>query len=129
MKVSELEAGATCDALVALAQGWELVEDFMDSGCDDWIANDSVWAGYSKEKYQPSTNGGQWAEIVANSSRLAIFTSQNNVDALYCDDKGDHHFITVHYEISDDIGLAVCKAFLASKWGDTIPDEIMERFR
>jgi len=119
MLVSELTAGKQLDSLVALAQGWTLWAEGVPY---------STWSEFDATPYQPSTNGAQAFELLKENSRIALFTSQNNVDALYYDNNGNHHFKTFHYKTNSEISEAICKAFLVGEFeGDEIPDEIMAR--
>ena len=124
MKVSELKAGATCDALVALAQDLPLSEEW------NCVVGDGIFIGKGDggmKVYSPSTNGAQCFELIE------IF----NVEILdgFPDRQGVQRKarlplrVDIDWQYSATTKLAVCKAVIASKFGDTIPCEIMERLR
>jgi hypothetical protein len=124
METSELEAGQITDALVALAQGWELI-DFPGDGAMYW--DDPNGSSIELEyKYTPSTTGkAQCFELIekfqftvefvpAIGWRCALdFIDEPQVEIVGCSTPA----------------LAICKAVIASKWGDMIPDEMWEKVK
>ncbi len=114
MQTSELVAGQQTDALVALAQDWEvkplLTSYWMERGSDKVIM--------PIDDYSPSTTRAQWAGLIEVFKLSPVYDES----AWY----------VIGYRecgYSDTPGLAICKAVIAAKWGDEIPDEILEKVK
>ena len=122
MRVSELEVGPVCDSLVALAQDWALIESYDDSRFDYWEFDD----GYCDVKEYTPSQGNQQTYEVAQKFKLRVDFKHHT--AAYC--RWDE--LTPDYWTEyggKTTALAVCKAVIASEWGDTIPDDVMEQVR
>ena len=123
--VSTLKAGPTLNALVALAQGWI------------WNGKDSCWMIPVQTitgdidfdaivKYQPSINGAQAFELIEKF--------KTDID---CDECLWTVIIWPAYGLSANVvkqkgtttAEAICKSVVASKYGDTIPDDVMESLK
>ena len=123
MKTADLVAGPQADALVALAQDGDIKLSV------NWPVV-TLGPAYMLV-YSPSTNPAQWVELI---EVLVDFLTdypviqQFNKDTwgIYCPKWGDKNG---DYVYAPTIGLAICKAVIAAKWGDTIPDEIWEKVK
>jgi len=120
MKISELKAGATLDALVALAQ------PDLQLG-DDWKQDGYIilggFGGTPPIKYDPSSGNAQTYELI---EKFGVAVSPESHGKWCAEYYGDGHVNPVEYWGSTS-AEAICKAVIASKWGDTIPDEIWEK--
>jgi len=113
MKISELEQGSITDALVALAQEWENHSSKL------WLTDDGFMP---KKSYTPSSGNAQTFDLI----------EKFKINLNYVD-----HFLEDTYWVansrtntgSSTPAISICKAVIASKWGDEIPDEIMEKVR
>ena len=123
MKVSDLKAGATTDVLVAMAQGWRLE---IHSGGTGASAHE-MWHDKSNScvavNYHPTTKPAQWAELI---ERFEMRVGMEEVDVWEATAWRD---FTAYKKRGSTPALAICKAVIASKWGDTIPEEIMEQVK
>ena len=124
-KVSELKAGPQLDALVALAQGWKrygYVQWSIPSTEERPVG--SVRQPNLVSEYQPSTNRVQWAELIEE------FKIHLDPPIL---NQGWEAFsakaLSMYRQQGSTPAEAICKAVVASKWGDTIPDEIMDSLK
>ena len=118
MQVSELKADSTTDALVALAQGWE---QRPTTGQFTWYTKEGYQA-IPVKSYQPSTNGAQAFELI---EKFIV-----NIKSLPIEDNERiwvAHCICHDSEVGSTPTLAICKAVIASKWGDEVPDAVMEK--
>ena len=125
IETNSLKAVPTLDALVALAQGW--IRNSKDS-C--WMIPVQTITGDidfdAIVKYQPSINGAQAFELIEKF--------KTDID---CDECLWTVTIWPIYGLSADVAKqkgstpaeAICKAVVASKYGDTIPDDVMESLK
>jgi hypothetical protein len=138
MNVSELKAGATLDSLVALAQEWKFMQvegnERMVIISKTGKAIDYLCRGHtclemlnsSKTLYQPSTNGAQSFELIPLIIQIVI---EQDGDTFYIYRGGVDSLFGQPLSSSEALEVALCKAVIAAKWGDTIPDDVMEQVR
>jgi len=129
MKVSELKAGATLDSLVAMAQGWDgphKTNYTRQPNATYWIPKGEI---REVENYTPSSGNAQTYELI----------EKFRIQLLPLADDGKY---TGEWEaaIINAAGLitgygystpaeAICKAVIASVYGDVIPNDVMEQVR
>lgn len=124
MKIADLKADATTDALVAMAQGWEWHES-NGEGIDCWFKRGAKPWTLAMQNYHPTTNPAQWAELVGEF--------KVSVKWMYCDKRWEactdrnQPEATLIWGVGLTPALAICKAVIASVWGDEIPDAIWEK--
>lgn len=118
MQTSDLVAGQQTDALVALAQGWDIKLSV------DWPVV-TLGPAYMRV-YSPSTNPAQWAELIPLLHGVII---EQDGDSYYIYVGGIDSLSGMWLSVDESIGLAICKAVIAAKWGDVIPDEIWEKVK
>ncbi len=117
MKTADLAAGPQTDALVALAQELPLSSEFNQ---DDHIL---VGVGDGDlYRYSPSSTPAQWAELIEVFPMVYGARIEPGKHKAQCLEG-----FVVELSDSATAGLAICKAVIAAKWGDTIPDEIWEK--
>ena len=122
MKTADLVTGPQTDALVALARGWAILQPSTTI-----IFGNGQRSSMKLKDYQPSTNPTQWAELQLEFKVAAglvnYYEPENGWNAsLYRNSAKCEVWCK-----GETLGLAICKAVIASKWGDTIPDEIWEK--
>ena len=129
MKTADLVAGPQTDALVALAQDWE-VERYRQGWrvirgkCIAYHIGVVGWG--NPANYSPSSTPAQWAELIEEFGlsplphvvENGIITSWSCARWWPCN--------AIKPLIGPEIGLAICKAVIAAKWGDEIPAEILD---
>lgn len=113
MKTADLVADHRTDALVALARKWELLKQ-------DGLWKDTDGYGRPVDSYSPSTTRAQWAELIEVFEMDIFSRKKSTLVAIWIDDDTQLRFI------AKTIGLAICKAVIAAKWGDELPDEIWD---
>ena len=117
MKTADLIADHRTDALVALARG----KRFMVKGGTFIVgplSEGSAWIGYS-----PSTVPAQWAELIEPFVDNIKWSGIKQIAIDWHVRSGGH------VKSASTLGMAICKAVIASKWGDEIPDEIWENVK
>ena len=126
MRTANLVAGPQTDALVALARDWH-------RQCGGWFSGlrygESKFI-ISKKEYSPSTTRAQWAEL-QQTFLVDVLHNSDNVQAWACHNIAGESIeepIDCFAGLKQD-GLAICKAVIAAKWGDEIPDEIWDRVK
>jgi len=120
MRVSELTDLKQINALVALAQGWELFR-YDNFGFIMWrTKNGHAW---HEDHYQPASGNAQTYELI---EKFGISVTHNkhkeHPDWLA-------HIYAVSVQAGPTPAIAICKAVIAAEWGENIPDEIMEKIR
>ena len=126
MRTADLVAGPQTDALVALACGFVKVDhrrfDFDD---EDWH-----WEGDTflcrVNHYSPSTTRAQWAELIEVFYIDLDNDQEGVIEAIAWADIMSEGSAKA---TADTYRLAICKAVIATKWGDEIPDEIWEKVK
>jgi len=114
MKTSELTS-KDLDYWVAKSQGWELApHQFL---------LEQVWKGKygtmeTEKNYYPSVNGGQCFELMkldsfrwVHSTKEGAVAMFNQLDKLLVSTKGE------------TLNIAICRAFVASVYGEEVSDE------
>jgi len=119
MKVSELTDLKQINTLVALAQGWVKKISIKPLGNHDYYIHPSkpyivVYSG----PYHPSSGNAQTWELI---ERLEVSVTKTP-DGWEGDIVGRSL-----WQQGATPAIAICKAVIAAKWGDEIPDEIMAR--
>ena len=124
MKTADLVAGKQTDALAALAQDWEyeLCDQLMY-----WFHNPTNTYMYDIEDYSPSTTPSQWAELIPLIANIIIEQDGDWYYIYSCDIEAIQGQLWLSSDVK--LGLAICKAVIAAKWGDVIPDEIWEKVK
>ena len=111
MKTSEL-TGKDLDYWVAKAQGWRL-------DCTSnyhWVIGNGEHI--SRVSYTPSTNGGQCHELMQLPSfEWAQYYSAGCLDASYY-----LAYFGIRVE-GPTLNIAICRAFVASVYGEEVSDE------
>ena len=117
MKVSEL-TGKDLDTWVAKAQGWE--EQYIgynDDGVAVWVSQQPVYKEFV-EDYTPSTNSGQCFDLMKLDSFRWVESLRGEYSAMFNQlDK------TVVVTCGPTLNIAICRAFVASVYGDEVSDE------
>ncbi len=122
MKTADLVAGQRVDALIALAQDWEYIGRKGNKlKAAVWMAGEGRLIKVSG--YLPSTNHAQWAELRL-IFRVRTAPMYQDGDLIYWT-AGTHACLWD----ATTLGLAICKAVIAAKWGDEIPDAIWEKVK
>jgi len=113
MKTSEL-TGKDLDTWVAKARGWTMLNGYVT---------------YSIDKYTPSTNGGQCFELLAteNLTPLEYWCEEDNSAT----ESPSNFMYVVEYLTcgvwkiveGSTLNIAICRAFVASVYGEEVPDE------
>lgn len=135
MKTADLVAGPQTDALVALAQDWE-VERYRQGWrvirgkCIAYHIGVVGWG--NPVSYSPSTTRAQWAELIEEFEvGLSKAPKSWGKDKQYGWQANilstDECNVFMAYGLSP--ALAICKAVIAAKWGDVIPDAIWEKVK
>ena len=126
MKVSELTDLKQIDQLVAIAQGWEV--HVNDSGVykKELVTSMGGAEYYNYPEYDPTSGNAQTYELIEkfNLTSLQLKDSWR----YYSHETFGSHSYVGRGEGSTP-AIAICKAVIASKWGDTIPDDVMEQVR
>ena len=136
MKIENIPAGPQLDALVAMAQWWELIQLTSSSGwmlhpsdyegIYKWFTEDGEKPPINKEDYTPSTTPAQWAELI-EAFDVSVWVAY--------DDKTEAKLFGAQTESGRGVysragyGEAICKAVIAAKWGDVIPDDVWEKVK
>jgi len=127
MKISELTDLTQIDALVAMAQGWVLDNDMWKRNSNNLV--NPKYIVCEMKNYTPSSGNAQTYELI---EKFKIEFSQEH----YCDeDTGELVYSGIHEaEVLLSQGWrtftgstpaeAICKAVIAAKWGDELPDDI-----
>ena len=125
MKTADLVADHRTDALVALARAWELREDML--GVAWYEGADNKCAIVNKDDYSPSSTRAQWAELQTEFKVSTAWQIDDTWSAL-CFKRDEFNKLEDWLPLTaPTLGLAICKAVIAAKWGDEIPDEIWEK--
>ena len=125
MKTADLVAGPQTDALVALARDWE-VERYhqgwrvIRGKCIAYHIGVVGWG--NPANYSPSSTPAQWAELMVTFD--VWLSSDDAVKFASC-----LPHVNRAVQEGKTHGLAICKAVIAAKWGDEIPDEIWEKVK
>ena len=130
MKTADLKADATTDALVALAQDWKIMRVEGNEGrviiSKTGKTIDYLYKGHTciemlnsgKTLYSP-TQGNQQTYDLIGIFNLTVGRAHDDYSfaewGMY-----SHQRYT-----EQELALAICKAVIASVWGDTIPDDVM----
>ena len=107
MKVSELE-GAELDYWVARAEGVEL------SGMS-WVLQDAL----GDTPWSPSTDWSQCGPLMEKHNVGHQRGIQFGVKGHFCDLPMEHN----HRQFATDLKVAICRAVVASRFGEEVPDE------
>jgi len=111
--------------LTALAQGWELEKPTA------WDDDELVWVDngdliiYQKD-YTPSSGNAQTYELI---EKFNLEVNGLYKEACYCKNKDPDCKVYWKCIEAKTPALAICKAVIASKWGNTIPDNVMEKVK
>lgn len=131
MKTSEL-TGAELDAWVARAEGFRAR---TDDECDWWDADDG---GFVRQmEWEPSTDWAHGGPIIERERINVVDHAAYQGNLLRNADEQFAAFIGDPWQLHDLGGLifydvqkgptplvAAMRAFVASKYGDTVPDEV-----
>ena len=122
MRVSVLTDHKQINALVALAQDWE--------NRGGWLCPDAEgYVGAVEEReYTPTQGNQQTYELLTWLGAQQGGLLSISITEYGCGIVNRMPIKMIAVEASTP-ALAICKAVIASKWGDTIPDEIMEKAR
>ena len=126
MKAADLVADRRTNALAALAQGWRYhVHRRHGEPANYWTGKGIV---IDVVKYAPSSTRAQWAELHEMFNVNTSWQIDNTWSAviLLGDIRHNAPFLPM---CGPTLGLAICKAVIAAKWGDEIPDEIWEKVK
>lgn len=124
MKTSELN-GTLLDHWVARAEGWTFGPQHKTLGCDVWRDSDGLIVGtIPAQAYEPSTNWAQGGPII---DREGIYFEPSNFERegklfAYVGPSPD----IPHGEYGETRLIAAMRAYVASKFGDEVPDEASE---
>jgi len=117
VKTSELN-GTLLDHWVARAEGWTFGPQHKTLDCDVWRDSDSLIVGtIPAQAYEPSTN---WAQggLIIEREKIALDPHAKGWDA-----KAPRSCWMAHVPTPL---VAAMRAYVASKFGDEVPDELSE---
>jgi hypothetical protein len=118
MKTKDLTAGPLLDALVAMSYPEEDSEIAVVAGVRS--AGIPPQSYHGCDRFEPSTNGGQAYELMAENDMYISSDEDVKIASMTPHMNGVIQEGATHAE-------AICKAKVAAKWGDEIPDDVIER--
>jgi len=115
MKVSEL-TGKDLDNWVAKAQGWE--QSIPEGYCHNYWQDAEGAPLYTVRLYTPSTNVGQCFELMKLGSFRWVSISGVEYTAMF--NQLDKLIVLT---TGPTLNIAICRAFVASVYGEEVSDE------
>ena len=127
MKTADLVPGPQTDALVALAWPEEDERFGVVASLPSVRIPPQVYE--NGDTYSPSTTRAQWAELLILYNMEITYGYLDGKELLRGARAMGKDGMFSSWLYANELGLAVCKALIASKWGDTIPAAIWEKVK